>query len=608
MTSEPPASESASAAFSQAAGFERPLVTGASLALVTALMVIAFAPEFGNALAPLGIYAAMLATGLFAVARIVNRRRQIWDEHVRRGRGTADAVEHGDDGAATEPARPGMTSPSGNRLGAFDSLNGRAVVALGGAVGLVATALTLLRDVDAAPPGNVTIAAAIAVATAGLVLFVAARWIGTVGGDALPETPGLKTWFRGGHWLACLFAAVLLVRGVGAPTLDLDRWVMMAVLVLEGVVAVEVLVRDGAGLWRPRRPADEITAAVGSVTLEVLMHRSGPLAGLSDVLERKLGLSLRSTWTVSFLLKSLAPLGAAMALVLWVSTALVVIGPDEEGVRLLLGRLAERRAARPGLHVKWPWPIETIERYSVRRAQTLPLGFGTAQRTSLLWAQAHSLDEYTLLLGDGRELISVDATVTYRIRDVIAYALGSADARQRLEALAYRLLMHVTVVTDLNRLLSIDRGEFAGVFAQRLQQEVDAHRLGIEILHVAFSSLHPPVAVASAYEAVVSAEVERATLASRARAERERLLPATRAAATAEVLQAQAAAGLRTADARAGASRFAATLGPYYAAPDLFRFRRRLEALEEATPDLNLFVVDRRVATSADDLWIDLRD
>ena len=53
---------------------------------------------------------------------------------------------------------------------------------------------------------------------------------------------------------------------------------------------------------------------------------------------------------------------------------------------------------------------------------------------------------------------------------------------------------------------------------------------------------------------------------------------------------------------------FAATLGPYYAAPDLFRFRRRLEALEEATPDLNLFVVDRRVATSADDLWIDLRD
>jgi membrane protease subunit HflK len=258
--------------------------------------------------------------------------------------------------------------------------------------------------------------------------------------------------------------------------------------------------------------------------------------------------------------------------------------------------------------VKWPWPIETIEPYSVRRAQTLALGFGTASRASLLWAEAHSLDEYTLLLGDGRELISVDATLTYRIRDVIAYALGSADARQRLDALAYRLLMHVTVVTDLDQLLSVDRGEFSRAFAQRLQREADAHRLGIEILHVAFSSLHPPLAVASAYEAVVSAEVERTTLVSRARVDRERLLPATRAAATAEVLQAQAAAGLRIAEAHAGASRFTATLAPYHAAPDLFRFRRRLETLEQATPDLNLFVVDHRIGTSADDLWIDLRD
>jgi regulator of protease activity HflC (stomatin/prohibitin superfamily) len=608
MTSELPASESASAAFSQAARFEGPLGIGAALALVCALIVIALVPEFGNALAPLGIYGTLLAASLFAVARIASRRRQIWDERVQRGRRTADEGEHGDDGAATEPPRPRMTSRSGYRLAAFGALNGPGVVALGGAVGLVATALTLRLGVDAAPPGNVTVAGAITVATAGLVLFVAARWLGTLSDDALPETPELKTWFRGGHWLAWLFAAVLLVRGVGAPTLDLDRWVTMAVLVLEGVVAVEMFARNGIGLWRPRAPADEVAADAGSVTLEVLLHRSGPLAGLSDVLERNLGLSLRSTWTVSFVLKSLAPLGAAMAIVLWLSTALVVIGPDEDGVRLLFGRLAERRPASPGLHVKWPWPIETIEPYSVRRAQTLALGFGTASRASLLWAEAHSLDEYTLLLGDGRELISVDATLTYRIRDVIAYALGSADARQRLDALAYRLLMHVTVVTDLDQLLSVDRGEFSRAFAQRLQREADAHRLGIEILHVAFSSLHPPVAVASAYEAVVSAEVERTTLVSRARVDRERLLPATRAAATAEVLQAQAAAGLRIAEAHAGASRFTATLAPYHAAPDLFRFRRRLETLEQATPDLNLFVVDHRIGTSADDLWIDLRD
>ena len=212
-----------------------------------------------------------------------------------------------------------------------------------------------------------------------------------------------------------------------------------------------------------------------------------------------------------------------------------------------------------------------------------------------------------MLLGDGRELVSVDATVSYRIRDVVAFALAFENPRETLEALAYRLLMAATVATNLDRLLTADRESFARRFAADLQQACDVEGLGLEILHVGFVSLHPPVEIAEAYEAVVSAETERVTRAAQARADREGTLPAAQADATREIQGAEGEAARRLADARGAAAGFLAARQAYQAAPDLFRLRRRLEAVEEALTDRRLFVIDERLRAGAGDLWIDLR-
>src|SRR5438132_678441 len=106
------------------------------------------------------------------------------------------------------------------------------------------------------------------------------------------------------------------------------------------------------------------------------------------------------------------------------------------------GRLAGGSAVpvEPGLRLKRPWPFEDVDRYPVRRVQTLGLGYAGPSKASLLWGRRHAGEEYQLLLGDGRELVSVDATVSYRIRDVVAFALAFENPRETLEALAYRLL------------------------------------------------------------------------------------------------------------------------------------------------------------------------
>jgi membrane protease subunit HflK len=254
-----------------------------------------------------------------------------------------------------------------------------------------------------------------------------------------------------------------------------------------------------------------------------------------------------------------------------------------------------------------PWPLDTVDRYPVTRVQTLGLGYAGRPKDSLLWSRTHAGEEYQLLLGDGRELVSVDATVSYRIRDVLAFAFGSQNPRETLDALAYRLLTRETVATDLDRLLTADRAEFARRFAVALQQASDAQGLGLEIVHVGFISLHPPVAIAGAYEDVVSAEIERVTRAARARVSQETTIPAAQAEAARVVREAEADAARRLADAEGAAAGFRAALNAARASPELFRFRRRLEALEDGLADRSLFLVDHRLRTGAGELWIDVR-
>jgi regulator of protease activity HflC (stomatin/prohibitin superfamily) len=106
---------------------------------------------------------------------------------------------------------------------------------------------------------------------------------------------------------------------------------------------------------------------------------------------------------------------------------------------------------------------------------------------------------------------------------------------------------------------------------------------------------------------VVSAEIERGTRAARARADREAALPAAEAEAIRETREADGDAARRLADAHGAVAGFLAAFSAKNASPDLFQFRRRLEAVEEALTDRRLFVVDHRLRTAAGDLCIDLR-
>jgi membrane protease subunit HflK len=249
-----------------------------------------------------------------------------------------------------------------------------------------------------------------------------------------------------------------------------------------------------------------------------------------------------------------------------------------------------------------------VIRLPVRRVQALTVGHESDQEEAgpedVLWARQHAANEYTLLLGNGRDLITVDAAVQFRIRDARAWHYRCQNPADALRAIAYRAVMRSTVNRTLAEALSENVVMLTGRMRSMVQADADDLGLGVEVVAFTVGGMHPPVMVAPDYQAVVSAEVRRVAAGVDAQAYRNQTVPA----AEADVVRRVSAARAEGADALARAAgeawSFRTLEARYLAAPAEYVFRRRLEALEKGLAGRRFTVVDSRIQRDGGELWL----
>jgi membrane protease subunit HflK len=320
------------------------------------------------------------------------------------------------------------------------------------------------------------------------------------------------------------------------------------------------------------------------------------------------------TWLGDFFKNSLPRVVIGIGLIVWLSTSLTQIGISEQGVRERFGKNTGE-VLEPGLHLGFPWPIDRVMRFPSLYNQVFSVGFEAdtdLSRMDLIWAEPHGIEQFLFLTASGREVVSVDIEVTWRIKDVLEYAYTCQNQEELLRSLSYRAVMLRTNSTNSDNLLTRDRSELATSVKTDIQAVVDNEKLGIEIAQVSIIAIHPPYEVASAYQAVVSAQVLHDTLAIQASTYRDELIPSARADAQTVLDEAEGYDATRVANARGEAAGFVKLLDPYNRAPFIYRFRERLEVLEQGLPGQRLYIVNTDFIDSegADDdrgLWFDLR-
>ncbi len=471
--------------------------------------------------------------------------------------------------------------------------------------GVSAIALLLTQTLQTERPS-----VRVAGVTAGLFLLaagaatLAARYLAGLGRAAsapypFPESVNLA---RGARVLAWVLLLVAVSPGLAWEGLySAVHFIYLLVLAFDAAICFSFF------RARNRRSVDGSSVPLDFAVLAIFGRRANVFASALDAAEQQLGIDLRSTWALLLVRRTLEPLILCLCLLGWLSTALTVVGVEEQGLVERFGRPHGAQPLNPGLHVHLPWPVDRVIRVPVQRIQTVQVGHEGDEKEGpedVLWAVEHAPNEYTLLLGNGRDLITIDAAVQYRIVNAPAWAYNTQNPAVALKAIAYRAVMRSTVDLTLSDALSQNIATLTGQMQKMVQQEADTLGLGVTIISFTVGGMHPPVPVASAYEEVVSAELGRVTAAVDAQAYRNATVPAAEAAVIAGENAARAE-GLETMALASGQAWSFRTLeSQYRAAPSEFFFRRRLETMEKTLPSRPYTVVDSRFLRAGGEIWM----
>ena len=431
-----------------------------------------------------------------------------------------------------------------------------------------------------------------------LFLFLASRYL-----EGLSNSNGALLRVSFWNWFIGLLGLVSLQYGWRSFHVEASLLQFALLLVISGEGGLRFV------FWRTSlfRGKEQFFSIVPRWLLGLFFSRLNPIASFFDVLQRFFGIDLAGTWAILFVRRAFEPLLFALVFLAWLSTSVVLIHPSESGIRSSFGRV-EATVLPSGIHVKLPWPMGEIRRAQSHRVLSMEIGHEgddeDAEEESILWANQHADEEFTLLLGEGNNVISMDGTLHYQISDLHTYLYGHQNPEQQLRVVAYQVLMHETASRTLAQALRENLSDLAVTVGQKIQTQCEQQQLGLRVVSFRFSALHPPVAVAADYQNVISAQIDVQTQKIRSDLDHFERTSRAKIERNVTVNFAQAQAEKKQATARGEAASFDALRAQVRTAQDLYEFRRRTEALEKQLKGRRLIIIDDKIEKQGGTLWI----
>ena len=461
-----------------------------------------------------------------------------------------------------------------------------------------------------------------------LLLFLIGRFSVTMArlADHRLLRPGASFILAGAY--ICFFTA-LAIAAVKAQYPRADVWVGRAFCILLGLMAIEILLTLLLEIYRPRVRGKVSRPLYDSRLIGILAQPESLFTTAAQTLDYQFGFKVSETWFFKLLKENLPILILAQLAILLLSTCVVFVDAGEQAVLEHFGKPVEAFTA--GAHFKWPWPVDEVYRYRTAQIQSIYVGFepDTNEVRTILWTVAHNQEQNFLvathmadtvmnetpeqtgisdqaLKAPPVSLITVSIPIQFQITNVMQWAYHNSAATNLLSDLAYREVVHFLVSQDIDNVLSQGRLEAAQELQGRIQDDADAHDLGVKVLFVGLQDIHPPTPVASDYEKVVGAEQIR--LATNQLAQAYAIM-------TESLSQAQAVTTTNTAEAISfqlvsaqygRADLFTNQIAAYLSAPAVYQQRAYYAMFADATSKSRKYVM--LVTNVQPNLYLDLQD
>lgn len=382
---------------------------------------------------------------------------------------------------------------------------------------------------------------------------------------------------------------------------------------LLAVVALENLITLVFEVYRPRLKGQAAHLLYESRLIGLFGQPGGLITTAAQALDYQFGFKVSETWMYRFMEKALAWIVLLQMGLLFLSTSLVVVEAPEEAVLERWGHPVEgREVLGPGLHFKWPWPIDKVYRFRSHEVQTVLVGYEIDPvmdaQPVMVWARAHHKEDNMLVASRERtvlsdslsheteqvvpvNLLAVNIPVQFRIKNLHDWVYGHSDASNLLAQVANREGTRFLVNIDVEQFMAGGRLAAASELRELIQKRADENRLGVEVVYVGLMGVHPPVKVAPDYEAVVGALQDKQSNTLAAQAYWAQKLPRAHAEASNTVYRAQGESVAKINTAAAEAAQYTNQIIAYNASPSVYMQRSYLETLVKGVGPVRKYVV-----------------
>jgi len=431
-----------------------------------------------------------------------------------------------------------------------------------------------------------------------------------------------------GAYAAAVAALAIVGVEMGAPTMDL-----IVAKVLTGLLAItagETLLNLILEIYRPRVKGKLTQPVYESRLLGLLAHPEDVFSTAAHTFDYQFGFKVSDTWAFQYFRSKFLWFVLAQFAVLLLSTCVVFIDPGERGLLERWGKpVAGRSELAPGLHFKFPFPMDKAHRFHTEQVQVFTIGSqpdpDKAAQTVVVWNQAHTKEEQFLVANKDQasvdtankatgkrtppvSLLTVSFPVHYTISDLPAYAYNHKDSGKLLQDIATRQIIQYLASSDIDDVMTRGRQESAEKLRNEIQTAVDKvePKLGVAISFIGLQDIHPPVTVAPDYQKVVGAAQTRQAKILLAQAEAISTNALAGAAAYKAIAGAEAERERAEVNADARATLFTNQIPAFAAAPSVYVTRAYLQAFAKATAPARKYVI--ATTNTQDVIQFDLQD
>ncbi|MEH6630370.1 MAG: FtsH protease activity modulator HflK [Halopseudomonas aestusnigri] len=268
-----------------------------------------------------------------------------------------------------------------------------------------------------------------------------------------------------------------------------------------------------------------------------------------------------------------------VVLLLWLASGFYRVQPNQQGVVLTFGKWTNTTEA--GLHWHMPYPIETVMTPEVSTIHQISIGFRGAGSGGSNQGQTKSITTESLMLTGDQNIIDINLTVQWKIRDAGEFLFNIRDQEATVRIAAESAVREIVGRTLFDQAVSTGRDEIQIKVLFLLQELLDQYKAGVLITEIQLQSIQPPQAVIDAFDDVQRSLQDKDRARNEAEKYRNDAIPRARGDALRVVQAAEAYKESLENKATGEADRFLSVFREYKQNPEVTKRRMYIETMQK---------------------------